>query len=317
MAFSVGSLTDYINQNSQDLIGRLYFESRSANYFTVQTGIKFKEAIQLLSVSATAQADSTCDFNASGTTTLTQRNITVGAIKYQDTLCPKVLRAKWTQMYQRAGSNGDSESIFFEAEIASLLVKQITEEMEVALWRGNEAGAWQTYLLQFDGLIKLIDDAGTAINGNTGNITVATGITSGSSGNADTIINDMCNARTSALKLASDQVLFCGLGVFDKYQDTLAAKNLYHVDASAYQDFTFRIPGKNVTLVGVPGLDGTNRLFLGQAQNFFKGADLESDEEEFKMWYSQDDDNMKYSVKFKMGTQVAYPSEIVQFKLVP
>jgi hypothetical protein len=73
------------------------------------------------------------------------------------------------------------------------------------------------------------------------------------------------------------------------------------------------VPGKNVKVVGVHGLDNTGRAFLGKMDNFFLGVDLENEDEEFKMWYSQDDDNIKYSVKFKRGVQVAYPNEIVEF----
>jgi len=315
MGFSVGTLVDYVDQSSTDLLGRLYFEGRSAKYFTVQTGIKTKAAIQLLAVTATAQADTACSFNASGTTTFTQRDITVAPIKYQDTLCPKDLRAKWTQMLLRKGSNGEMEGLTFEAEVANLIVSLIQEQMEVALWQGDTT-SWSAYLKQFNGIIALLDTAALSINGNPTGITTGTGITYGSSGNVVDIVNGICNARTDALKLATDQVLFCGLTVFDGYIDTLIIKNYFHVDPTSYANYTFQIPGKNVTLVGVPGLTGTSRLFLGQASNFFKGADLESDEDEFRMWYSQDDDNLKYSVKFKMGTQVAYPSEVVSFKLV-
>jgi hypothetical protein len=58
-----------------------------------------------------------------------------------------------------------------------------------------------------------------------------------------------------------------------------------------------------------------NRIFAGRASNFYIGMDAMGDDE-MEMWYSQDDRNVKSSIAFKRGTQVAYPAELVQFTLV-
>ena len=199
----------------------------------------------------------------------------------------------------------------FEAEVADSIVKTIMEHNETADWQGDTASG-NVYINRYDGLIKIIDAATTAVDGNTSS---ATAISSGASGNVDTLISDMCNARPAKVKSAANQVLFVGQDTFDKYVDTLNAKNLYHVNATDWANYTVSIPGKNVTLVGVVGLDGTNRMFLGTQENFFLGFDLQNDEEEFDMWYDKKDDKVYYRVKFKRGLQVAYPDEIVEFTL--
>ena len=316
MAFSVSSLTDYINQESTKLLVRSFYENKSTQYYgTVQTGIKLTDAIQLLSVVAYPQADTSCSNTASGTTAFTQRNITVGAIKYHDTLCPLTLRTKWTQKLLRPGSNGEQQSLSFEQDIANNLVNLVKEHIETADWQGDTTSG-DAVKRMYDGWIKIIDAAGTAIVGNTGNVTTGTGITSGASGNADTLINTTVDARTENIKNNSNQVFFIGTDWFDKYTTTLMAKNLFHTDATAWANYEMMIPGRNVKLVGVPGLSGTNRGFLGVDTNFVLGTDMENEYETFKMWYSEDDDNLKYTIRFKRGVQVAYPSEIVQFKLV-
>jgi len=316
MAFDVSTLVDYINQESTNLISRLYFSNKSQEYFgTVMTGIKLTDAIQLLNVSATPQTDSTCGNTASGSTTFTQRTITVGAIKYHDTLCPITLRAKWTQKLLRPGSRGEVESLTFEQEIADNVINLVREHVEVMDWQGDTT-SWSAFLNKYDGLIKLIDAAGTAIAGNTTSITTGTGITTGSTGNADTIIENIALARPEALKNAPNQILFAGTDTFDKYAKTLRDKNLFNVDQTMWKSYVMEVIGYNILLVGVPGLSGTNRLFLGQEDNFILGVDLENEYEDFDMWYSKDDDNIKYTVRFKRGVNVAKPSEIVQFKLV-
>ena len=316
MSFSVSSLTDYINQESKRLLVRSFYSNKSAQYFgTHQSGIKLTDAIQLLSVVAYPQLDTECSNTASGLTSFTQRNITVGAIKYHDTLCPLKLRAKWTQKLLNPGSNGEQESLTFEQSISNTLVSLVKENVEVADWQGNTASG-DAVLRMYDGLIKIIDAAGTAISGNTGSVTTGTGITSGASGNADTLVNTTVDARSENIKNSPDQVFFIGTDWFDKYTTTLMAKNLYHTDATSWANYEMMIPGRNVKLVGVPGLSGTNRGFLGVADNFILGSDMENEFEMFKMWYSLDDDNIKYTIRFKRGVQVAFPSQIVQFKLV-
>ena len=310
MSFDVSSLTNYVNEQSTDLISRLYFEKTSSDYFTLQSGVKKTDALHLLAVTAFPQDGSSCAVSASGDVTFTDRNLTVGQITYFSGFCMKDLIPKYTQILLRAG-NAETEEMAFESEVADSIVKTIMEHNETADWQGDTASA-NVYIKRYDGLIKIIDAATTAVDGNT---SAATAISSGASGNVDTLISDMCNARPAKVKSAANQVLFVGQDTFDKYVDTLNAKNLYHVNATDWANYTVSIPGKNVTLVGVVGLDGTNRMFLGTQENFFLGFDLQNDEEEFDMWYDKKDDKVYYRVKFKRGLQVAYPDEIVEFTL--
>lgn len=314
MSFDVSGLTNYVNENNTDLISRLYFEKTSSDYFTLQAGVKKTDALHLLAVTAFPQDGSGCAASASGDVNITDRNITVGQITYFSGFCMKDLIPKYTQMLLAAG-NAETESISFESEIASMILSTIMEHNEVADWQGDTAGA-NVYAKQYDGLIKTIDAAGTAIDGNTSAVAVATGITSGASGNVVDLIKDICNARTAAVKSSLNQVLFVGQDTFDKYADSLNDKNLYNVNATEWENYTMGVVGKNVTLVGVVGLDGTNRMFLGTKENFVLGFDLQNDEEEFDMFYEKKDDKVYYRVKFKRGLQVAYPSEIVEFSLV-
>tara|TARA_R110002153_G_scaffold50703_2_gene142631 strand:+ start:3809 stop:4750 length:942 start_codon:yes stop_codon:yes gene_type:complete len=310
MSFEVSSLTNYVNEQSTDLISRLYFEKTSSDYFTLQSGVKKTDALHLLAVNAFPQDGSGCSPASSGDVVFTNRDITVGQITYFSGFCMKDLIPKYTQILLRAG-NAETEDMTFESEVAESVIKTIMEQNEVADWQGDLTSA-NIYLNKYTGLIKTIDDATTAVNGNTSN---SMSITSGASGNIDTLISDMANARPANVKSAPNQVLFIGQDNFDKYVDTLNAKNLYHVNATDWANYTVSIPGKNVTLVGVVGLDGTNRMFLGTQENFFLGFDLQNDEEEFDMWYDKKDDKVYYRVKFKRGLQVAYPNEIVEFTI--
>lgn len=315
MGFSVSTLTDYTDQLSRQLISRLYFEGTSGQYFEPMVGIKSSKTINLIDPSASPQADTGCAFLASGSTSLTQRTLTVGKIKYEDTLCLADLEAKYTQIFLRQGHDAGRQDInnMVLDEVHEAILMQIKEDNERADWQGDTTLGDQ-FLNKYDGLIKIIDAASGVVTGNTGSVG---SITSGSSGNADTVVNDMIAASPAALKRKTGRVLFVGTDFFDDYISTLLAKNLFHINVNADRSsYTYRIPSWNVEMVGVHGLDGTNRMFLGQRTNFVLGMDGTGDEDSFEMWYSKDDRNIKYHVGFKRGTQVAKPDEIVQFTLV-
>ena len=68
-------------------------------------------------------------------------------------------------------------------------------------------------------------------------------------------------------------------------------------------------------LIAVGGLDGTDKLVASHLTNFFVGTDLANEEEEYKFWYSQDNDEVRFRATMKYGVQIAFPDQIVQFKL--
>jgi hypothetical protein len=47
----------------------------------------------------------------------------------------------------------------------------------------------------------------------------------------------------------------------------------------------------------------------------FYGTDLLSDEEQFSIWFSRDNDEVRFQAAFKAGVQFAYPDLIVDWKL--
>jgi hypothetical protein len=70
-----------------------------------------------------------------------------------------------------------------------------------------------------------------------------------------------------------------------------------------------------MTLIAVGGLNGTNKLVAGSLSNFYLGTDLAHEEEDVKIWYSQDNDEVRFRLTFAYGVQVAFPGEIVYFTL--
>jgi hypothetical protein len=305
MAYSFTGLTSYTDQERLPLITKAVFSARSAALFTKQVGIKFAAALNLMDTDALIQGGDVCGYASSGTTAFTQRNITVGRMKVQETLCPRSLEQYWMQTQLTAGSTYDS--VPFEQAFAEQKALRIAEALENAIWKGN------TY---FSGVNQLLNAAsGSTISGNTGAVSASVGITTG---NAIAIFDGIYNQIPQAILTKTDLVIFCG---WDNFRTLLGAFKstanvLYNqVDLAGLADGDIMYPGTNVRVIAVPGLTGTYRLVTSYLGNFVFGTDLLSDEEQFSIWFSKDNDEVRFQAAFKAGVQIAYPDLVVDFRL--
>jgi hypothetical protein len=310
MAFNVTGLTNYTNELSTELVVRSLFGSKTAAVLQaagqVQVGVKSAEALNILASDVFFQADG-CGYSASGNTTFSQRVITVGKIKIEETLCPKTLEAKWLQTQMVPGS---PESVPFEEQIGQEKASRIAKLIEVSMWQGDTATSnTNPNTNRFDGFNKIIDAASAStVSGNT---SAATAITTA---NIEDLIDNMYNAAPADIADADDLVLFVGIDTFKKYTTALRASNLFHYVADS-EGMEIMIPATNVKMIAVGGLNGTNRMFLARVTNMFVGTDLANEEEELKFWYSEDNDEVRFRASFKYGVQIAFPDQLVQFKL--
>jgi len=185
MAYNVTGLAAYTKQNVDLLVKNSVFEARTQKEIlalgNVRVGVKSSEAIGRMDTDVFFQDDSACGFNASGTTTFTQRTLTVGKVKVNEILCDKDLEPYYTQQALKAG--GEYTTAAFAADYSDQKAKKIAEALEVALWTANSTGSAGSngLLNKFDGIKTLVTAAGgSVVNANTTGFygTPATGITS-------------------------------------------------------------------------------------------------------------------------------------------
>lgn len=316
MGFTVSSLTNYVNEQSKELLVALQFEAETASYANVQTGVKSSAALQILTNSPVPQDGSTCGFNASGDSTFTQRTVTTSAIKYQDSLCPRTLEAKWTQIMLKKGQNyDDAAAPEILRAILDDVTKQIKRRQETADWQGDTASG-SAFLVRYDGLIKTIAAATTG-----GTATAVAGPVTTS--NVRTIVQNIVSkiGTISTLVGNPDVKIFCGYDFAELYRQKIFADNLYHVNGQGDQK-GMMAEGSVHELVPVHGLDGLLSSSGAAAPFVFAfdperqlvlAVDMEGEDEQAKVWYSEDDDLVKYSFRFRRGWQVAFPSEIIEY----
>jgi hypothetical protein len=214
------------------------------------------------------------------------------------------------------GSKDDS--IPFEQKYGEYKTGLIAEQLETGVWQGNTSSTNQA-LARFDGLIKIIDAASGVIEANVSGFmtgapySVSGGITVN---NVIAIMQGVYRALPVELLGKSDVKIMVGMNTFRTYQMALTNANLFHYNTdSSASNFEIVIPGTNLTVVALNGLNSTNRIYAAQLSNIFFGTDLLGEEDNFEIFYAKEAMEVRYNVAFKAGVQIAFPEEIVKFTL--
>lgn len=313
MSFDVSALPAYTEQNAMDLIVKSVAGGRLAEYANIQDGVKGPTTINILSTDVVFQADG-CSRSASGSTTLSQRTITPGAVAVHEDLCMTDLAAKYTAVMLKQGLTNEKEEIPFEEIYFSQKVAKVQEALGKAYWQGDTTSG-AANLSKFDGLDKQILAAGTAINGNPTGITTGTGYTSS---NIISILLGMAELTPEAIAGADDLKLFIAPAQFLSYQRALADGNYFHYVSEGQTQSMPLIGFPNIEVVSDPGLtQSNNNIYLMRASNVFIGVDLPDEEaNDVRSWYDENDRIYKVTMAFRTGVNVAFPDEIVRFALV-
>jgi len=316
MAFDVSTLAAYTEQNEALLVTDSVLGAKTAALIksagNVMIGVKSAETINIMDTDAIFQAGGSCGFTASGSTTFTQRTVTVGKIKVNEALCPKDLESKYLQKALPTGSMYDS--IPFEQEFADKKAKTIAAQLETALWQGDTDSV-NVNLNKFDGLVKLIGAASGVVAANASTYISGAPLASITAANVISIFDGVYKAIPAQVVAADDMTIFCGQDVFRTYTIALKNANQFHYAIDVKADSEFVLPGTPIKVVALQGLNGTNKIYAMRISNLFLGTDLLNEEDKFEIFYAKEADQVRFVSEFKMGVNVAFPDEIVKFIL--
>lgn len=313
--YDLAAINEFVNEERfPELLTKSLFSGKTSTLIPRQTGIKYKDVLNLMDTEIRVIDGAPCELTATGSTSFTQVEIEVGKIAIFEKFCARDLEDFWTRVGLPAGSYYDA--LAFESEWEAYQSGRVAEEVEKMLWQSTVGGSGN--LGFFAGFNKQIDDATGVINGNPTNIAAGTGITVG---NVIGIFNGMVNLLPDALAGQADIKFFCGWDTFRKLLQAYFTLNNFHygdaAEGSPYQTGEIVIPTFGLTVVALHGLTGTNRIHLMRESNARIGTDLESDFEQYEIFYDQTADLVYYRLRAKLGTQVVFGNEIVTFKLVP
>lgn len=301
MAINVEALGTYVDEQRLPLLRNAVIGARSAYHFNLQTGVKGATALNLLGTNVEFGDGSACGWNEAGTSTLSQRILTPGAIKINMSFCDKQLLKTWANYEVRVAAG--QKTLPFEEDFMKGVGEDVAAKLEKAIWQGDTASSDKN-LNKFDGVIKVLSGA-----------TLASSITIASGDTKTKIVNDVYAAIPSAAYSKGEVVMYVGEDFYRAYiQELIANGNL--VITTGLNDVampeSILIPATNVRIIGVGGLNGTDKVYASYKDNFVYGVDLTGDEEKYDFWYSQDNREHRLAIEFVAGTQVAYPDMVVR-----
>jgi len=318
MALAFSGLTAYTKQEIKPLLTSAVFGAKTQQLIMangiVLTGVKSSVAIPIMDTDAVFQTQD-CSFSPSGTTTFSQKTITVGKIKLEEKLCPADFEVYFTQQALRSGSTyedfgtADFAKAYFDKKNA-----RIASQIETAIWQGDVTGAGGANLTKFDGLQKLIA-AGSPVNANVSGFTGVTGspIATVTASNVVAATEGIYKAIPVAVLAKGDVKIFVGNDWYRLLIMAYRALNLFAYNPQDSNAESFILPGTNVEIVSVNGLNTTGDAYAISLSNMALATDLESEENNYKLWYSEDNNDVRTRIAFKLAPGLGFTNEVVSF----
>jgi len=298
--YVVSGLANYTDQQSLDLISKAVLSDPTASYVQVMPGVKSAEDIHTIESSMAVQSGS-AGFGASGSTTLGKVTLSVNKCKVNEILDSYALESKYTQLALNPGSI--LTEVPFEQYLSEEKAKALSKIVAKQYWQGDTVSGTGNLAL-VDGLIK--DLAGDATR-----VVAATGATSWNSSNIIGSVQTMIATQDVDVADSDTRVMFMSPAFYQILVDALFNGNYFHVAPDTLVDGEFVFPGSNVRIVRTYGLQGSSShasasaagdaVALVDTRYIYWGTDLVSDYSTFEIFYSRDNDEVRFISRYKMG----------------
>ncbi len=288
MAYDLSGLGAYVGELEFELISKSILQTDLANYVQTRVGLKgMTEKIPLLSGDFVLQDGLNCGFDGSSNNTdITQVTMNLAAKKYQSELCPDSLMSVFMGQYLSAGQQAGNETPPMEEMIAQYYVDKTSNYVE-------------TFLTQGDGTVDGIEGLVQVANGAVAQTTVAPA--TWSSSNAIAQAQSLVEALPAESANRDDLIMIVSPEYKRALTLNITQQNYFHISPDSADVF---VPGTNVRVVANAGLVGRDYACVGPASAIIMGTDLTSDFENFRVWYSADNDVVRTQIRFKLGVAI-------------
>lgn len=335
MAFDVSALSAWTEERGKNkadwilkpILGGYSMKYLPSKYYGIQGN-----TVKLPKIDTTvpAQGGYGCGFTSSGTTDITQLSVTTVPFTVQEKICVRDLHQYFTVQTLPEKSLLDTWSML---DIwVNRKLEKVSQKLNMALWQGKTTYTNDTWLKLQNGFIDDIDTASDEIIVTGGG--AGTAITTS---NVRTIFEEaLFNLSTGLLKvpeILGRAIAFCGQDTFATLRLKLMTDNLYHVPIGnanspdgAYSQWEMYYPGSTVKIVGIPELNQANpvetgvlptavknRIVVCDPANLIVAMNGAGDDTQFNLWYSQDNDEVRFSMRGFVGTTISYTSQVVTY----
>lgn len=292
---NIDAIKGYVDEAKLGLIGKIFNANDTIPHLNLQSGIKGATQLNLLDTSVKFADGTVCGWDPKGADTFSKRVLTPALIKVQKAWCPDVLFHTWMNTQLKYAAAGTSMT---DAELAeTIIAQQVTEvgkELEEKIWQGDTANGDL-----FDGFQKIIK----ADDSEAWSVATTSETWSGK-------ILEVINFLPEDAYSMGDVVVYMGKDKYRLYiQELIANGNII-----MNQDYTnmrmpnsIVVPGTEVTVYGVRGLNETEAIVASYAGNFIYGTDLVEGPEDVSFKYVDYDEQYHLNIKFVAGVQIAFP----------
>lgn len=304
--FNTSGLADFINADPTKSLSLVILEGKGTkDYFDIETGVKYQTKVpNITNVDIDISTGTIAGYNlGSGQTTMSDITLTNTQLFFKESYSNEALNKN---ILASLGKGTDPAApLIMEDAIVSLKGKE--------LFRRNEKMIWQE-TAKFNGVLKQLVDASTY---------QPSGI---ASVDFTTLTDASILAAVKAVKTKMESALPELIG----YETVLA---MSPTNFSAWVAAKFNLngvittqtigadgkpvmeayyPGTAIKVVGLVGLEGKNELVLTYPQNIIQVVDLVGEDENLKLWFSNDANVWFLQTQYKLGVQVANPSKVVR-----
>ena len=309
---NLGSLTKYTDQLSGILLKEAVLVGNTFDFISVQSGIKYADSINILNNTLIAAAGGCGTISPTGSTTLTQRDITVCPVKVEESICVDEFEQYWIGQLAKEGSYNEFAPEAFNQLYLANKVEKVGQFVEDIFWKGSLTSTFGGGNLALcNGMLHILEN--TSATNSVISTTFSGALTTA---NALDVVDDLVRLIPNDVLDANDLTLFMSHSNFRVLMNALRNNNYFfgYDGVTGHTWVLENYTNTNVRIVATRGLNGRNEMVLTPSSNLFFGTDSFGEARNgdgFQFWYDIRDNITYFRAKLKVGAQVAFPQYVV------
>ena len=286
-------LKNYLETNGTEVLTKALFNSESAKYFQIQTGVTAETPIIRLDSSITLADASSCGFTATGSDTFSNRLLSPKFLKLNKEFCPKTLLKTWAHSDVRMNALG--QELPFEELLINNNINELAKVNERLIWEGDTTSGEGNMLLM-DGIITIAKKDENTVKQEKG---------------TDTIWQRVQKIWLALpAEIADKATIFMSIANYKQLIVELMNTNNFHVFEEYQGAYEMTMPGANVKIKGVSGI--TSDVILATPEdNLYLGVDGESDDEVCDLYFDKSSRTFKFCIEYAYCTNYAFSEFVI------
>ena len=300
--FDTNGMSDYLNANADLLLHKIVMDTTEAQFYKVMPNIKYGELIPVFETGAIddiAFPGNSCSFSG-GNITLTEVELKVCQFNIQKSWCIDEINRTILSIRLAPGSYLESVGASTEEAFMSDISKKANVYASRKFWGATTAT---------DGCSGIIEQLESpSVSGSVVNV----GYTAMTPSNAVAVSDAYITSLPDALKPITT-IMALSHNDFQALQLGLRNQNLYNFNpiTLANGQMAIQIPFTNVIAISTEIGAFGNYMVLTNPENLMYGTDLLSDIQNPIAWYSLDFQEQRLKLAMKLGSAVAFGSQVV------